>query len=120
MPGLISGNKKKITLLKMLSITTHKTWFLMLSIVEINVEMVLSLEVDFVCNRGEVDAITFKVTTHLDTREKTLQEQRPLLHIGDNFKKIIIVRDDIKPWYTEESILVLGLYDFLLDNDSIL
>jgi len=49
-----------------------------------------------------------------------LQEQRPLLHIGDNFKKIIIVRDDIKPWYTEEGILVLGLYDFLLDNDSIL
>lgn len=77
------------------------------------------LEVDFVCN-GASRRYYIQVTTHLDTREKTLQEQRPLLHIGDNFKKIIIVRDDIKPWYTEEGILVLGLYDFLLDNDSIL
>lgn len=77
------------------------------------------LEVDFVCNEAS-RRYYIQVTTHLDTREKTLQEQRPLLHIGDNFKKIIIVRDDIKPWYTEEGILVLGLYDFLLDNDSIL
>ena len=76
-------------------------------------------EVDFVCNEAS-RRYYIQVTTHLDTREKTLQEQRPLLHIGDNFKKIIIVRDDIKPWYTEEGILVLGLYDFLLDNDSIL
>lgn len=77
------------------------------------------LEVDFVCNEAS-RRYYIQVTTHLDTREKTLQEQRPLLHIGDNFKKIIIVRDDIKPWYTEEGILVLGLFDFLLDNDSIL
>ena len=77
------------------------------------------LEVDFVCNEAS-RRYYVQATTHLDTREKTLQEQRPLLHIGDNFKKIIIVRDDIKPWYTEEGILVLGLYDFLLDNDSIL
>ena len=52
-------------------------------------------------------------------REKTVQEERPLLHIDDNFKKIIIVKGSFKPWYSEEGILILSIFDFLLDEKSL-
>ncbi len=38
----------------------------------------------------------------------------------DSFQKIIIVKDHIKPWRTEDGILVVGIIDFLLDADSLL
>ena len=41
------------------------------------------------------------------------------MNIPDNFKKIIVVKEDKKPWITEEGILVIGLKEFLLDQDSL-
>ena len=76
------------------------------------------LEVDFVCNQSD-KRYYIQVALHLDTREKTLQEEKSLLNIHDNFKKIIIVKDNIKKWNTEEGILVLGLEEFLLNKDSL-
>ena len=32
-----------------------------------------------------------------------------IMSTGDNFKKIIVVKDDILKWYTEEGILVIGI-----------
>lgn len=75
-------------------------------------------EIDFVCNRGS-DRYYIQSALNLSTREKTEQESRPLNHIKDNFKKIIIVNEDIKPWKTEDGILVLGILDFLLDENSL-
>ena len=65
------------------------------------------LEVDFVCNLG-YKRYYIKQVLCLDTREKTLQEERVLININDNFKKIIVVKDTMKHWYTEEGILVIG------------
>lgn len=48
------------------------------------------------------------------------QEQNSLVRINDSFKKIIVVKDDIKPWYNEEGILVMGLQQFLLQPESML
>lgn len=76
------------------------------------------LEVDFVCNQS-YKKYYIQCTLHLDEREKTLQEERPLLNIGDEFKKIIIVKDNIKHWFTEEGILVIGIQEFLLNNNSL-
>ncbi len=76
------------------------------------------LEVDFVCNQS-YKRYYIQVSLHLDTREKTIQETRPFLNIDDNFKKIIIVKDDIMPWVTEEGILVIGIIQFLLDSNSL-
>ena len=76
------------------------------------------LEVDIVCNQS-YKKYYIKCTLHLDEREKTLQEERPLLNIGDEFKKIIIVKDNIKHWFTEEGILVIGIQEFLLNNNSL-
>ena len=59
-----------------------------------------STEVDFVCNEGS-NRYYIQSALRLDTQEKTLQESKSLNHIGDNFKKIIVVKDHIKPWRTE-------------------
>ncbi len=74
-------------------------------------------EVDFVCNRFN-KRYYIQSALALPTREKTIQEERPLLNIRDNFKKIIVVKDDIKNWITEEGINVIGLKEFLLNQNS--
>ena len=76
------------------------------------------LEVDFVCNQSD-KRFYIQVALNLDTREKTIQEEKSLLNINDNFKKIIVVKDNILKWYTEEGILVIGLQEFLLNKNSL-
>lgn len=76
------------------------------------------LEVDFVCNQHN-KRYYVQVALNLDTREKTIQEARPFDNIDDSFKKIIIVKDEILPWVTENGILVIGIIEFLLNSDSL-
>ena len=76
------------------------------------------LEVDFVANMGSKRYYIQSALSIPDT-DKMRQETRSLLTISDNFRKVVIVKDNIKPWHTEEGILVLGLFDFLLNPDSI-
>ncbi len=76
------------------------------------------LEVDFVCNLGN-KRYYIQSALILETREKTIQEERPLMNINDNFKKIIVVKDNMKHWYTEEGILVIGIQEFLLNQNSL-
>ena len=52
-------------------------------------------------------------------REKEIQESRSLTSINDSFKKIIIVKDHIMPRRNEEGILTIGLFDFLLKEESL-
>ena len=78
----------------------------------------IQTEVDFVCNMGN-NRYYIQSALNLDTHEKTIQESRSLNHIRDNFKKIIIVKEDIKPWRTDDGILILGIYDFLLNRSSL-
>jgi len=76
------------------------------------------LEVDFVCNQ-HTKRYYVQVALNLETREKTIQETRPFINIDDSFKKVIIVKDEILPWVTEEGILVIGIIEFLLNTDSL-
>ena len=46
------------------------------------------------------------------------QEQRSLINTGDGFKKIIITKDAVAPLYNDEGILVMNVFDFLLDPES--
>ena len=78
----------------------------------------IQTEVDFVCNLGN-NRFYIQSSLNLDTHEKTIQESRPLNHIKDSFKKMIVVKDQIKPWRTDDGILVMGIVDFLLDTDSL-
>ena len=76
------------------------------------------LEVDFVCNQFS-KRYYIQSALHLDSTEKLNQEVRPYLNISDSFKKIIIVKDDIKPWDTDDGVLVIGIIDFLLNENSL-
>ena len=75
------------------------------------------VEVDFVCNQYN-KRYYIQSALSLPTREKTIQEERPLMNIPDNFKKIIVVKDDIKSWISEEGISIVGLKEFLLNPNS--
>lgn len=75
------------------------------------------LEVDFVVNQGNQ---RYYIQSALAFNEdKRKQEMGSLLRINDSFKKMIIVKDDIKPWRDENGILTMGLLDFLMNADSL-
>ena len=76
------------------------------------------LEVDFVCNLGN-KRYYIQSALNLDTKEKTIQESRSLNNIGDSFKKIIVVKDNIKLWRTDDGIVIMGIQEFLLNKDSL-
>ena len=76
------------------------------------------LEVDFVVNQGS-QRYYIQSAFAMPTLEKEAQESASLLRIKDSFKKIIIVKDDIKPKRNEDGILTIGLKDFLLDKNSL-
>ncbi len=76
------------------------------------------LEVDFVCNLGN-KRYYIQSALNLDTKEKTIQESRSLNNIGDSFKKIIVVKDNIKLWRTDDGIVIMGIQEFLLNNNSL-
>ena len=76
------------------------------------------LEIDFVCNQGS-KRYYVQSALNIDDEEKRTQELRPLLNVKDFFKKIIIVKDDIVPWHNEEGVLIIGIKEFLLREDSL-
>lgn len=73
-------------------------------------------EVDFVCNQAD-KRYYVQVAYTIDSQEKISQEQKSLLHIKDGFKKIIITKDAIKPHYNDYGVYIIGLFDFLLDEN---
>ena len=76
------------------------------------------LEVDFVCNKGS-KRYYIQSAFSIPDREKMEQESNSLLRIDDSFKKIIVVKDLPAPTYTEDGILVISVYDFLLNSNSL-
>lgn len=71
------------------------------------------LETDFICNKIN-EKIYIQSAYSMETLDKEIQEKRSLINIKDNFKKMIIVKDSIKPYLTEEGIEVINLKDWLL------
>ena len=76
------------------------------------------LEVDFVCNKGS-KRYYIQSAFAIPDETKMQQESNSLRRIDDSFKKIIVVKDTPAPWYTEAGILVISIYDFLLNEDSL-
>ena len=79
----------------------------------------VQLEIDFIANKGS-DKYYIQSSLNLDTKEKMEQEIRPLINVNDFFKKIIIVKDDIVRYQNEQGIVIMSIYDFLLDDNSLL
>ena len=78
----------------------------------------IQLEVDFIANLGS-KKFYVQSALSIPDREKEIQESRPLTNINDSFKKIIVVKDHIMPRRNEEGILTIGLFDFLLKENSL-
>lgn len=73
-----------------------------------------NLEVDFVVNNPP-QRMYIQSALVLPDREKTIQEQRPLVNIPDHFRKIIILGNDYQAgWTDDEGIQIINLKDFLL------
>lgn len=76
------------------------------------------LEVDFVVNRSS-QRYYIQSAFALPTQEKVDQEQASLINIPDSFKKIVVVKGNGPVWRNEEGITFMGIYDFLLNKNSL-
>ncbi len=76
------------------------------------------LEIDFVCNQGSKRYYIQSAFAMYEEAKKQ-QEQRPLMRTGDAFKKIIISKEVLGTFYNDDGVLVMNLFDFLLNPDSL-
>lgn len=76
------------------------------------------LEIDFVANMGS-KRYYIQSAFSLPDAEKRAQEKASLINVGDSFKKIVIVKDVVKPLHDDDGILTMSIYDFLLDENSL-
>ena len=76
------------------------------------------LEIDFVCNQGS-KRYYIQSAYAIPDQAKMEQEQRSLMLTGDFFKRIIITRDTPAPHYNENGVLLMSVYDFLLNENSL-
>ncbi len=76
------------------------------------------LEIDFVCNKGS-KRFYIQSAYAIPDRAKMEQEQCSLMLTGDCFKKIIITKEAPAPYYNDDGVLVMSVYDFLLNPDSL-
>ena len=77
------------------------------------------LEVDFVVNRGN-DRYYIQSALTIADPEKKKQEIASLLRIPDSFKKIVVVRDYLKPYKDEKGIQYVGIEHFLRDESILI
>ena len=75
-------------------------------------------EIDFIANKGN-NKFYIQSVLNIDTKEKREQEEKSFMNVNDFFKKIIIVKDNIKRWRDDKGIVIMGITDFLLDEDSL-
>ncbi len=75
-------------------------------------------EVDFIANQ-ESKKYYIQSAFNMNNEEKENQEKRSFKNIDDSFKKIIVVKDNIMPKRDDYGITTIGIYDFLLDKNSL-
>lgn len=76
------------------------------------------LEIDFVANKGSKRAY-IQSAYDIPDSQKMRQEIRPFLNTKDSFKKILLVERTAKPRYDENGVLIMGVKEFLLDENSL-
>ena len=77
-----------------------------------------SLEIDFVAYKGN-NKYYIQSAFMIPDETKKEQEERPLNSVNDSFKKIVVVGNDIKLKKDEAGVTTIGIYEFLLNDDSL-
>ena len=75
-------------------------------------------EIDFVATQGS-RKYYIQSAFSLASEEKSEQEKKSLRSVNDSFKKIILVKDVIKPYHDNDGIAIIGLLDFLQNENSL-
>lgn len=75
-------------------------------------------EIDFVANKGN-GRIYVQSAFAIPDEDKMRQETASFRRVDDSFKKVIIVAGNIMPYWNESGYLIIGIYDFLLNPESI-
>lgn len=77
------------------------------------------MEVDFIATKGN-ERYYIQVCLNLSTEEIINREKRPLNRIHDSFKKIIITKDGLGLRRDETGIIIVDLFDYLLNKETVL
>lgn len=77
-----------------------------------------SYETDFVASKGN-NKYYIQSAYSLFDDQKYEQERKSLINIKDSFKKIIITRESLPIRRDEKGIVIMGIIDFLLDENSL-
>ena len=73
------------------------------------------IEVDFVCNKAD-ERVYVQSAFSIPTTEKRQQEERPLVNVGDGFRKVVVTKDNVIRHNDENGILIMSLQEFLMDE----
>lgn len=76
------------------------------------------LEIDFIANKGN-KKYYIQSAFEMPTEEKMKQEKKSLNKLNDSFKKFVIVKDDIKTEIDEDGLITMGIFEFLLNENSL-
>lgn len=76
------------------------------------------IEVDFVCNKAD-ERVYVQSAFSIPTTEKRQQEERPLVNVGDGFRKVVVTKDNVIRHNDENGILILSLQEFLMDERAL-
>lgn len=81
-------------------------------------EIKKQLEIDFIANLGS-NRYYIQSAFSMPTEQKRIQEKASLVNVKDSFKKIILVKDVMKVSHDEDGIVTMSVYDFLLNENSL-
>ena len=76
------------------------------------------IEVDFVCNKAD-ERVYVQSAFSIPTTEKRQQEERPLVNVGDGFRKVVVTKDNVLRHNDENGILIMSLQEFLMDEGTL-
>ena len=76
------------------------------------------LEIDFIANKGN-KKYYIQSAYEMSTEEKVKQGKKSLNKLNDSFKKFVIVKDDIKTEIDEDGLISMGIFEFLLNENSL-
>ena len=76
------------------------------------------IEVDFVCNKAD-ERVYVQSAFSIPTTEKRQQEERPLVNVGDGFRKVVVTKDNVIRHNDENGILIMSLQEFVMDERAL-